>query len=228
MLKTTTAIFGSFSLGLVSGTASRLTQVTQVTQATQAIQTTSPTTTRTPSPLDSASFYTPSISTLITEVARTYRLDPLLILAVIGHESHFGELVYGQHGEVGLMQIKPKTAEWIIKKYHLQHLGYKNKHSLLNASINIQIGSAYLHYLKSKHKKVEHYLAAYNLGESRLRENLKNNIQPVKYPKAVYQQYHQLKLISKNNLSRHLSSFVDQSTYMNTHRGTQTMSVVWN
>ena len=39
--------------------------------------------------------------------------------AVVRHESNFNPRVTGRAGEIGLMQIKPKTAAWIAERYHI-------------------------------------------------------------------------------------------------------------
>src|SRR5687767_4675578 len=47
----------------------------------------------------------------ISRAAEKYRVDPLLVKAVIWQESRFNKNAKGRAGEIGLMQIMPMTAE---------------------------------------------------------------------------------------------------------------------
>src|SRR5207253_10929165 len=47
----------------------------------------------------------------IARAAAKYRIDPLLVKAVIWQESRFDRNAKGRAGEIGLMQIMPLTAE---------------------------------------------------------------------------------------------------------------------
>lgn len=46
----------------------------------------------------------------VVEVSGHYQLDPLLVAALIYHESHWSSAATGTSGEVGLMQTLPATA----------------------------------------------------------------------------------------------------------------------
>src|SRR5512144_2060024 len=51
--------------------------------------------------------------TQISRVAQRYGIDPALVKAVVWRESKFNPKVRGRVGEIGLMQIRPLTAqEW--------------------------------------------------------------------------------------------------------------------
>lgn len=89
-------------------------------------------------------------------------IDPVLTLAVIKTESQFNPIAIGTVGEIGLMQIRPETAQWIARKFGFKWLG---KNSLKDPAINIQFGLAYMSYLKEKYKnQAVKYINAYNLG----------------------------------------------------------------
>ena len=57
-----------------------------------------------------------SISSAILGSSRRHRIDPLLVMAVIDHESRFDGSKRGSHGEIGLMQIKPATGRWLAQR----------------------------------------------------------------------------------------------------------------
>ena len=99
-----------------------------------------------------------------------YGFDPVFLLAVIQNESSFNPMATGKAGEVGLMQLKFVTAEWIAKKFSLS---YEGPQSLRNPVINIRIGSAYLAYLRKEFSFQSHlYLEAYNKGSSHVKKAL--------------------------------------------------------
>lgn len=124
--------------------------------------------------------------TVIAESAK-YGLDPIFVLAVIKTESKFNPLVVGRHGEIGLMQIKPDTAEWMARKYDLP---WNGKQTLRSPSANIKIGLAYMNYLRDKFdKKALKYVSAYNMGPSNVRRLLAKNVKPAEYNSRVMKNY---------------------------------------
>ena len=103
---------------------------------------------------------------LITE-SRKQELDPIFVLAVIQTESSFNTDARGTSGEIGLMQILPKTAEWIAKKYKMPWTGSK---SLYDPVTNIRIGVTYFAHLREEFSsRAYHYLPAYNMGPTNMR-----------------------------------------------------------
>jgi soluble lytic murein transglycosylase len=127
--------------------------------------------------------------TVITE-SEKLELDPVFVLAVIRTESKFDPTTIGQFGEIGLMQIKPDTAEWIAKKYNISWSGPK---TLKNPTANIRIGLAYMDYLRSTFSnKASKYVSAYNMGPRNLRRLLAQNQTPVEYNGRVMKNYSEL------------------------------------
>lgn len=113
--------------------------------------------------------------------------DPLLILAVIQNESRFDPVVIGSHGEIGLMQIKPDTAEWIAKKIRMK---WNGPDTLRDPVANIKLGTAYLAMLRSKFSfDKDLYLAAYNMGAKNLNRLLSDNERPQIYPQKTLEHY---------------------------------------
>ena len=131
----------------------------------------------------------PHVAHTIIKESRHYRLDPVFLLAVIERESQFSPSKIGQHGEIGLMQIRPSTAAWICRKYHLAW----RKDALFNPITNIRIGAAYFSFLRKKFRSQGAlYLAAYNLGPRKTRQSLENKVVPKIYAAGVMRNYLQL------------------------------------
>ncbi|MBS1968816.1 MAG: lytic transglycosylase domain-containing protein [Bdellovibrionales bacterium] len=100
--------------------------------------------------------------------SRNQELDPIFVLAVIQTESGFNTDARGDAGEIGLMQILPKTAEWIAKKYKMP---WKGANSLFDPVTNIKIGITYFAHLRNEFdSRAYHYLPAYNMGPKNMRK----------------------------------------------------------
>jgi soluble lytic murein transglycosylase len=99
-----------------------------------------------------------------TAAAKT-GLDPLLIIAVITVESEFRNVI-GSAGELGLMQIKPETAQFISKNFDLP-VPNDWKALLWDYELNILYGSCYLKYLLDKFGNLRKALEYYNGGSYR-------------------------------------------------------------
>ncbi len=91
-----------------------------------------------------------------------------LVHSVIKAESNFNNKVKSSKGAVGVMQILPSTANFIVEKYSLK------KGDLYDAEYNILIGVFYIKYLEKKFLYVENVLAAYNAGEGNVIKWLKD------------------------------------------------------
>lgn len=99
----------------------------------------------------------------IRESAANYGIDPFLIAAIIRVESNFQLGQESRKGAIGVMQIMPDTAEWIIEA------GGHPKHTLdelHQVEVNINLGSWYVSWLQKHYKGNKFYtLAAYNAGQ---------------------------------------------------------------
>ncbi len=78
------------------------------------------------------------------ELNTGYELDPALLLAVMRRESSFYSGAMSGPGATGLMQIMPKTAEYVIKKYDLDD---QFNQMLTSPKANIEIGQQYVKQL---------------------------------------------------------------------------------
>jgi soluble lytic murein transglycosylase len=116
-----------------------------------------------------------------------HHFDPVFVLSVIQNESTFNPGCLGSLDEIGLMQLRPATAEWIAKKYDIP---YKGAESLFDPVVNIRIGTAYMDYLRDgfdSHAQL--YLAAYNMGKRSVNLALEKNIWPKDYAGHVMKFY---------------------------------------
>ena len=124
--------------------------------------------------------------TIVLEAAK-HQLDPYFVMAVISGESSFNPNAKGPVGEIGLMQLRPTTGEWMAQKTRSKWKGDK---TLLDPVANIKLGTAYLAWLRTKfngHGQL--YLAAYNMGPGSVKNALAKNIRPKDYPKHVMKRY---------------------------------------
>lgn len=127
------------------------------------------------------------ISSMIISESDKYNFDPVFVMAIIKTESSFNPLTIGRFGEIGLMQIKPDTAEWIAKKYGI---AWKGKNSLKNPVTNIRIGAAYMDYLRKQFPgKASKYVNAYNMGPRNVRRLVAQNVIPAEYSSRVMKNY---------------------------------------
>ncbi len=127
------------------------------------------------------------IAQAVIDSAHKYGFDPVFILSVIKTESSFNPERVGSVGELGLMQIRPETGEWIAKRAGLKWKGAK---SLRDPVVNIRLGSAYLSYVRERfdsHARL--YLAAYNMGPRNVNELRAQSKWPTAYPARVMEIY---------------------------------------
>ncbi len=112
---------------------------------------------------------------LIDEHAKTSKLDPALVKAVIAVESAFDAQAVSVKGAVGLMQVIPDTGE----RYGLTADARRSTaQKLLDPATNLRIGTRYLRDLLDLFSNsVPLALAAYNAGEGSVTDHA-NTIPP--------------------------------------------------
>lgn len=107
------------------------------------------------------------VQTVISE-SQAHEFDPVFVLAVIRTESEFNPEAIGSSGEIGLMQIKPKTGEWLARKFKLP---WRGPETLRDPVSNVRIGIRYFAYLRSDFSgRASHYVPAYNMGPKNMRK----------------------------------------------------------
>ena len=99
--------------------------------------------------------------------ARNYNLDPALLAAVIYQESKFRADAKSSSGAIGLMQLRPQTAEGIAIRTGGTHFRVSD---LYNPEINVRYGSWYLRHLLDKYGDERDAFAVYNAGQRNVDE----------------------------------------------------------
>lgn len=127
------------------------------------------------------------ITNVLLKESEKFDFDPVFVLAVIRTESNFNPLAVGSVGELGLMQIRPETGEWIAQK---EKIKWKGARTLKDPMENIRIGVAYLAYLRDRFdNKASNYLSAYNVGPTKLKKLVESETPPKKYSIQVMKYY---------------------------------------
>ena len=112
-------------------------------------------------------------SDLVEQYAKEYEIPEEILYAVIKVESDFDPSATSSVGALGLMQMMPKTFEWLTGDEHLgEHLPIN---SLYQPNVSIRYGAYYLRYLYKKFdRNWNTVLAAYNGGEGNVAKWLKD------------------------------------------------------
>jgi soluble lytic murein transglycosylase len=124
-------------------------------------------------------------NTIITE-SNDAGVDPLFVLSVIQHESSFNNTVLGTHGEIGLMQVMPSTAQWLADQYGII---YHDRSDLFDPLVNIQMGVSYISWLRHKFPRMKDLTTAYNMGPKHLRQALSDKKHPKEYYTFIMKNY---------------------------------------
>jgi soluble lytic murein transglycosylase len=121
------------------------------------------------------------LSEVILKESSKYKLDPILILAVIDVESKFQFGAISPAGARGIMQIMPATGKFLVRR--VRGLAEEIKPDqftpelLDDPIVNIKLGTYYLHDLRKSFQNVSKALIAYNLGPTELRIRMENQIE---------------------------------------------------
>jgi len=103
---------------------------------------------------------------LVSQQARANRLDSNLVLGVIRQESAFNPRATSTANARGLMQVLPSTAAGRSQRSRLIA-----ERQLYSPDYNIRVGCRYLaELIRAFHGNVEEAVAAYNAGDTRVRE----------------------------------------------------------
>lgn len=117
---------------------------------------------------------------IIKDLSSKNSIDPYLVLAIIKAESAFELDIMSPVGAVGLMQLMPSTAAWMIETGMNRVVDFAdwNESLLMKPEINLELGITYLRYLFDYFKqKICPAIAAYNAGPGRLNEWMKGGNQ---------------------------------------------------
>ncbi len=142
---------------------------------------------------------------ILNKYAAEYKIDPLLIAAIIKVESKFWTHAQSPVGAIGLMQIMPETGREVARKLKLSNF---RDHDLYVPEINIRIGCFYLAEIRKECGADQvAMLASYNAGKNIVKTwkstspQLEINQIPYKETRnfviQVQQTYKRLKLVQK-------------------------------
>ena len=138
-------------------------------------------------PISPRPTYTGNYDGIITAQARNHKIDPALVRAVIGRESHGDPGAVSKAGAVGLMQLEPSTfAEMGVGS---------NPH---DPTQNIAAGTKYLaQMLERYHGDTRLALAAYNAGPGNVKSAVPDNGETAEYVRNVMADYNHYKSATK-------------------------------
>jgi soluble lytic murein transglycosylase-like protein len=120
-----------------------------------------------------------------------YKLDPLLVMALIKTESTYYNRARSYKGAKGLMQIMPSTGRWVAGKLQLK---WEGDRTLYNPYMNVMLGIHYFSTLMERFKdNTMLTLAAYNAGPSNLSALIRSGANlPKGYANKVLANYKEL------------------------------------
>lgn len=96
-------------------------------------------------------------------------VDPLLVLSVMHVESHFDRSAVSPRGAIGLMQIRPETAQALAAEIGLEWSGDE---LLFDPEVNVFLGALYLRQLQDRFLDLDAALAAFHAGPTRIESRL--------------------------------------------------------
>lgn len=126
-------------------------------------------------------------ASVIIKESTKYKMDPYFILAVISGESSFNPEAKGPVSEIGFMQLRLGTGEWMSLKLKIK---WNGEQTLKDPVKNIKLGVRYLAWLRERfNKDPQKYIAAYNMGEKNVHRAVQRKIIPKDYPRHVMKRY---------------------------------------
>jgi soluble lytic murein transglycosylase len=107
--------------------------------------------------------------------AINHKVDPYLVAAIIRAETNYKTGKASKKGAIGIMQIMPDTAQWIIESAKFSNVQLTDIER--RADVSIELGSW---YLGSLHEQFDHNaiaaVAAYNAGPGNVRSWLNDGV----------------------------------------------------
>jgi len=123
------------------------------------------------------------VARTIAHEARRAGFSPEFVLAVIRVESGGDPFARSHKGALGLMQLRPRTAEAVARGIGVEWAGAE---TLFDPVTNVRLGVAYLDHLRLRYGNLSVALAAYNWGPTRISEMLRRSQRiPVAYSQRV-------------------------------------------
>ncbi|MBB3151487.1 soluble lytic murein transglycosylase [Paenibacillus endophyticus] len=107
--------------------------------------------------------------------ASNYKVEPHLVAAIIRSETNYQTGKDSKKGALGLMQIMPDTAEWVVQKAGFQDVTEDTLRH--RADVSIEVGSWYLKSLNQQFdQNMVAAVAAYNAGPGNVRKWLDTGV----------------------------------------------------
>ncbi len=131
------------------------------------------------------------LSDVVFTESRRYHYDPMFVLAIIITESSFRKGQVSPKGARGLMQMIPYVGEDVAMRAGVDWEGMQ---TLFEPQSNIKLGTLHLFEQILEFGDVQQAIVAYNMGETRLRGLIRQNLpMPKQYLKRVMDNYKMLK-----------------------------------
>ncbi|MEA3297662.1 MAG: lytic transglycosylase domain-containing protein [candidate division Zixibacteria bacterium] len=128
---------------------------------------------------------------VIYSESKKFEYDPMFVMAIILTESSFKKGQKSRVGARGLMQVVPFVGADLAPRAGVNWEGSK---TLFELEKNIKLGTFHLFEQILKFKDLQKAIVAYNVGETRLRGLIRQNIpMPRKYLQTVMKNYKMLK-----------------------------------
>ncbi|RCX21797.1 soluble lytic murein transglycosylase [Fontibacillus phaseoli] len=100
-------------------------------------------------------------------------IDPLIVAAIIKVETNYKPGAESKKGALGIMQIMPDTAKWVIDKAKLEDVALDRVKD--ESGTNIRIGTWYLKSLSNQFDgNMVAVIAAYNAGPTNVKNWIKS------------------------------------------------------
>lgn len=107
-------------------------------------------------------FYPVPYAAWVREAARSFDVDPHLVVAIMRTESHFRPDAVSPRGARGLMQLMPETALWAAEQVRMRDY---TPERITDPQVNIALGTWYLRFLLDTfQQRALLAVAAYNAG----------------------------------------------------------------
>lgn len=104
--------------------------------------------------------------------AENNQLDPFMVAAIIRVETNYQPSKQSKKGALGVMQIMPDTAQWVLEKAKLPNVSLDQINH--EPETNIEIGTWYLKNLSDQFDgNMVAVIAAYNAGPTRVKSWMK-------------------------------------------------------
>jgi len=131
------------------------------------------------------------IADVLLQAERQHRLDPLLLVALIEHESRWDADAVSRHSALGLMQVKAPVALPVARQLGIP---WNGEATLFEPVSNVRIGVAYFAEMMDRFGDVNLALTAYNIGPNRTAQILAaDGDPPAGFARAVLDRYERIR-----------------------------------